>query len=106
MHCLVGWDETYLAMLSKNTRRNLRILLHKLEDRITHDLRSRASKVHQRFKPRVRFTENTVTVAGHDLARLKGAPEILLDVLVGELVADLGAHVQDPAEDFLRGETV
>lgn len=99
-------EDTYLAVLGENARSNLRVLLDELEDGVAHDLRSGAGEIHQGLEPGIGLAEHPVAVAGHDLARFQRLPEVLLDVLVGELVTDLGAHVEDPAEHFLGGQAV
>ena len=40
----------------------------------------------------------------NDLTALEGLPEELLDVVVSDIVAELLAHVQLPAENLLVGE--
>jgi hypothetical protein len=47
-----------------------------------------------------------VAVAGDNLAALEGGPDVLGDFLVGCVLADGGAHLLEPTEDFLVGEAV
>ena len=93
-------------MLSENTRGDLGVLLHELEDGVLLDLGAGGSKVHESLEARIRLAENTVAVAGNDLAGLEGGPEVVLDVLLGELLANLCLHVQDPAEHLLGSKAV
>ena len=51
------------------------------------------------------LAEDGVTVAGDDLARLEGGPDVLGDLLVRGALADLRAHLLQPAENLLVGET-
>jgi len=72
---------SYLSMLFQYSRRNLRVLLYQLEDRIVGDLWPSGGEVHQSFETRIWFTEHGVPVTWHDLARFQSAPEIIFDVL-------------------------
>lgn len=46
-----------------------------------------------------------MAVTWYDAARVEGGPEVIVNVLVGVLGGDGVLHLDDPAEDFLRGET-
>lgn len=56
--------------------------------------------------PGVGLPENGVSVSRHDLPALEGAPDELLKLVVGGVVADLFAELLQPDEHFLIGETV
>src|SRR5699024_10293345 len=95
-----------LAVLGQNNRGNLRVLLDQLEDRVGKDIRASVGEVHESLEARIRLAQHTVAVARNDTSRLQGAPEVVTDVVVGELGADLILHGQDPAEDLLGGKAV
>lgn len=78
----------YLSVLSQYARGDFRVLLDELEDRVGHDVGSGAGEVHQSLEARIWLAQDTMSVAGDDLAGLEGGPEVILDVCVGELVAD------------------
>ena len=53
------------------------------------------------------LAENGVTVTGNNLAALEGLPDVLLDGLVRDILAtELLAHLGDPAENLLVGQSV
>lgn len=54
----------------------------------------------------VGLAENGVAVAGDDLARLEGGPQVVLDGLVTEVVADGLLHLGEPVEHLLVSKTV
>lgn len=51
------------------------------------------------------LAKDGVSVAGNDLATVEGLPDVLLNLLVGRVLADLLLHLGDPVEDLLVGET-
>ena len=55
---------------------------------------------------RIGLAEDGVTVTRDDLASLQGAPDVLLDSLVGGVFANLGLHLPQPDENLLVGETM
>jgi len=54
----------------------------------------------------VGLAEYGVTVTWNDTTALEGGPEVVLDGLVGQVVADRLLHLDQPVEDFLVGKTV
>jgi hypothetical protein len=55
---------------------------------------------------RVGLAEDGVTVSRNDLATLERRPDVLLDSLVGGLLAKLGLHLLEPDQDLLVGQSV
>lgn len=55
---------------------------------------------------RVRLAEDGVAIPGDDLAVVQRRPDILLDGLVGCVLADLGLHPAEPDKHLLVRETV
>lgn len=49
------------------------------------------------------LAEDGVAVAGNDLAGLEGGPEVVLDGLIGQIVANGLLHLLEPDEDLLVG---
>lgn len=47
-----------------------------------------------------------MAVAGDYTAGFESIPEVIFDVLIGEVLAYVGLHLEDPAEDFLCCEAV
>jgi hypothetical protein len=54
----------------------------------------------------VSLAEDGVAVSGNDLASLEGGPEVVLDGLVAEVVANRLLHLLEPDEDLLVGQSV
>lgn len=52
-----------------------------------------------------RLSEDGVPVTRNDLPGFKGRPDVLRDLLVWDVLADLRTHLLDPSEDLLIGET-
>lgn len=52
------------------------------------------------------LAENSVAVAGNDLASLEGRPQVVLDSLVAQIVANGLLHLLEPDEHFLVGQSV
>lgn len=46
-----------------------------------------------------------MAITRDDLARLEGRPDVLGDFFVRRTLPNLGAHLLEPPEDFLVGET-
>lgn len=46
-----------------------------------------------------------MTVTWDNSARLEGGPNVLGDLLVRDVLADLASHLLDPSEDLLVGKT-
>ena len=55
---------------------------------------------------RIGLSENGVTVTGDDSSGLKGIPEVLLNVLLGDIRANLGLHLENPLKDLLVSSAV
>jgi hypothetical protein len=51
------------------------------------------------------LSENSVTVTGNDLSTVESLPDVLLNLLVRGILADLVLHLLDPVEDLLVGKT-
>lgn len=49
----------------------------------------------------VGLTEDSMTVAGNNTASLESVPQVLLDLLVGDVRTDLLTHAEDPLEHLL-----
>ena len=101
-------------------------LLDKLDNGVGKKLGACIAELLEGDEARIRVAEDTVAVSapmkrrqniclgvrlnnylpGHDLAALESPPEELLDVLVGDVVTKLLAHVELPAEHFLVGQTM
>lgn len=54
----------------------------------------------------VSLAENGVAVTWNNTASLEGGPEVLLDLLIREIVADGLLHLGEPVKNLLVGETV
>ncbi len=52
------------------------------------------------------LAENGVAVTWNNTSSVKGRPEVLLDLLIGEIVANGLLHLNEPLEDLLVGESV
>lgn len=100
----VGVRVFRLAMLCENTGGNLVDLGDKLEHRIIWQMLLRELAL--RDVARVGLAQDGVAIAGNDLASLERAPEVVLDGLVGQIIADRLLHLLQPVEDFLVGEAV
>lgn len=55
---------------------------------------------------RVGLAEDSMAVAGHDLATLEGRPDVLADGLVRGVGANLGLHLAQPKEHLLVCKTM
>lgn len=96
-----------LTVLEENVGHNLVDSRHNVEELvIRHELKSKSALG---SVTGVSLTENGVTVAGDDTARVEGIPSELADgVLVHglALLVEVGLKVKDPAENLLVGKTV
>lgn len=54
----------------------------------------------------VSLAENGVSVTWNDTSGVEGGPEVLLDLLIGEIRANGLLHLNQPVEDLLVGKTV
>lgn len=91
-------------MLSENTWGNLVDLADELEHWVIWEvLLGERSLGHVSW---VSLAEDGVAVTWNDLSSVKGGPEVLLDLLIGKIVADGGLHLGEPVKDLLVGKTV
>lgn len=88
-------------MLGQDTRGNLVDLADELEHGVIRKLAE--GKLALRNVARISLAENGVAVAGNDTARVEGGPEVVLDSLVAEVVADGLLHLLEPEKHFLVG---
>lgn len=88
-------------MLGQDTRGNLVNLADELEHRVIGEVAE--SKLALGHVTRVGLTEDGMSVTGDDLASVQGGPEVVLDSLVAEVVANGLLHLLKPDEDFLVG---
>lgn len=54
----------------------------------------------------ISLSENSVTVTGNDTASVKSIPEVLLNVLLSDVRANLGLHLENPLKNLLVGTAV
>src|SRR5690242_19810412 len=97
---------TDLSVLCEHTGGHFRVLFHKLVHRVSCDLGTSVSKVHEGLETRIRLPENRVSVARNHSPRLQDAPEVLVHVGLGELLADSFLHVKNESEHLLGRKTV
>lgn len=95
-----------LAMLLEHNRSKLRKALHELHNRGLLELLTGLAELAQGNETRVGLAEHSVTVARHDAAALKGGPELVNDLLVGRVLANLALELEGPVEHLLVSETV
>ncbi len=88
-----------LAVLSKDTRGDLVDLADKLEHGVVGQML--LSEFALRDVAGISLAEHSVAVTGNNLTSLEGGPEVVLDVLIAEVVADSLLHLLEPDEDFL-----
>lgn len=100
----VGVGVLGLAVLGKNARGDLVDLRDKLEHGVLGKLA--LGKLALGDVTGVSLSEDGVAVTGNDTALLESGPEVVLDRLVAEVVANLGLHLGEPLEDLLVGKTV
>ena len=93
-----------LAVLGQDTRRNLVDLADQVEHGVLGQLAE--SKLALGDVTGVGLAQDGVTVAGDDLAGVEGRPQVVLDGLVAQVVADGGLHLGEPVEHLLVGQTV
>lgn len=91
-------------MLGQHTRSNLVDLADELEHRVVRKVAE--SKLALRHVTRVGLTEHSVSVTRDDLASVQGGPEVVLDSLVAEIVANGLLHLLEPDKDFLVGPAI
>jgi len=97
----VGVRVLGLAVLGQDTRGDLVHLADQLEHRVIRQLAE--SELALGSVARVSLTEDGVAVAGHDLARVQGLPQVVPDGLVAEVVANGLLHLGEPVQHLLVG---
>jgi hypothetical protein len=100
----VGVGVLGLAVLGQNAGGDLVDLADQLEQRVIGKLAE--SKLALGDVTRVSLAQDGVAVTGNDLAAVQGGPEVVLDGLVTEVVADGLLHLGDPVQDLLVSQTV
>lgn len=100
----VGVGVLGLAVLGEDTRGDLVDLRDELEHGVVGQVL--LGELALRDVAGVSLAEDGVAVAGNDLARLESGPQVVLDGLVAEVVADGALHLGEPVEHLLVGQTV
>lgn len=100
----VGVRVLGLAVLGEDARRDLVDLADQLEHWVVRQVL--LGELALGDVSGVRLPQHGVAVTGHDLALLERRPEVVLDGLVAEVVADLPLHVLQPPQHLLVGQTV
>jgi len=93
-----------LSVLGEDAGRDLVDLADELEHWVVGQVLLR--KLALRDVAGVGLAENGVAVAGDDLAGLEGRPQIVLDGLVAEVVANGFLHLLEPDEHLLVSQSV
>lgn len=91
-------------MLSENTRGDLVDLADKLEERVVGKFLE--GELALGGVAGVGLAENSVSVSGNDTTRVQGRPEVLLDILIRQIVADGLLHLGEPVKNFLVGQSM
>lgn len=91
-------------MLGQNARGDLVDLADKLEHGVIGELAK--SELALRHVTGIGLTQNGVTVSGNDLTGVQGGPEVVLDGLVAEVVANGLLHLGEPVQNLLVGPVV
>lgn len=103
-HVSVNLRVLGLAVLSEDTWGNLVDLADELEHWVIWEvLLGERSLRHVSW---VSLAEDGVAVTWNDLSGVEGSPEVLLDLLIGEIVANGGLHLGEPVKNLLVGKTV
>lgn len=100
----VGVRVLGLSVLGKNARGDLVNLGDELEHRVVGKVL--LGELALGDVTGVSLAENGVAVTGNNTTGLEGGPEVVGDVLVAKVGADLSLHLGEPLEDFLVGKTV
>ena len=93
-----------LSMLRQNTWSNVVNLAYELEHGVIWEMLEREFTLGH--VSRVGLSEDGVAVSGDDLAGIEGIPEVLFDVLIGEVVTNRLLHGREPVQDLLVSKTV
>ena len=97
----VGEGVLGLAVLGQDTGGDLVDLADQLEHGVIGQLAE--GKLALRHVAGISLAEDGVTVAGNDLAGLQGRPQVVLDGLVAQVVANGGLHLGEPVQHLLVG---
>ena len=100
----VGVGVLGLAVLGENARSNLVDLGDELEHGVVREVL--LGKLALRNVARIGLAEHSVAVTWNDTAAVEGVPEVLLDVLIGEIISDSLLHLSEPVENLLVGQSV
>ena len=100
----VGEGVLGLAVLGQDTRSDLVDLADQVEHRVIRQLAE--GKLALRNVTGVGLTEDGVTVSGDNLAGVEGGPQVVLDGLVTQVVANRGLHLREPVQNLLVGQSV
>lgn len=100
----VGVRVLGLAVLGQDTGGNLVDLADQLEHGVIGQLAQ--GKLALGDVTGVGLAQDGVTVTGHDTATVQGRPQVVLDGLVAEVVANGLLHLGEPVQDLLVGQTV
>jgi hypothetical protein len=100
----VGVGVLGLAVLGENAGGDLVDLADELEHGVVGQVL--LGELALRHVAGVRLSEDGVAVSGNDLAGLERGPQVLLDGLVAEVVANGLLHLLEPDEDLLVGQSV
>lgn len=104
MRVNVGVRVLGLAVLRKDAGSNLVHLADQLEHRVLGQVL--LSELALGDVTGIRLAQNGVAITGHDTACLERRPEVLLDLLVAQIVANRGLHLLKPLENLLVGKSV
>lgn len=88
-------------MFGQDTRSDLVDLTDELEEWVLRQVTE--GEFTLRHVAGVGLAENGVAVSGDDLAGVKGRPEVVLDGLVAQVVANGLLHLVKPVQNFLVG---
>lgn len=91
-------------MLGQDTRGNVVDLAYELEHGVIRKLLE--SKLALGHVTGVSLPQDGVTITRDNTARVQGGPEVVLDGLVAEVVANSLLHLSEPVQDFLVGQSV
>lgn len=100
----VGVRVLGLAVLGQDTGRDLVDLADQLEHGVIGQLAQ--GKLALRDVAGVGLAQDGVTVTRHDAATVQGGPQVVLDGLVAEVVANGLLHLGEPVQHLLVGQTV
>jgi len=100
----VGVRVLGFSVLSQDTRGNIVDLANELEHRIIRKLLEREFTLGH--VAGVGLPQDGVAVARNNTTSVQGGPEVILNGLVAEVVADSFLHLAEPVQNFLVGQSV